>query len=176
MSNRLDIATADITELLEEGATFKIVVRGYSMLPLLGFGHDTIVLRCVDKSEDISGHIAMFRNENGRIVVHRIIGINNGIVSLRGDGNLYQVEQCKRDEIIAVLESVVRESCKEISCTSHHWHRIERLWLKKPLWMRRYALAIIRRIADFRKSFRKCFVKMLFIFNNQKSHNFTSFA
>ena len=154
MSNRLDIATADITELLEEGATFKIVVRGYSMLPLLGFGHDTIVLRCVDKSEDISGRIAMFRNENGRIVVHRIIGINNGIVSLRGDGNLYQVEQCKRDEIIAVLESVVRESGKEISCSSRHWHRMERLWLSTPLWMRRYALAIIRRIADFRNKTR----------------------
>ena len=154
MSNRRDIATTDITELLEESSIFKIVVRGYSMLPLLGFGHDTIVLRCVDKSEDISGRIAMFRNDNGRIVVHRIIGINGGIVSLRGDGNLYQVEQCKREEIIAVLESVVRESGKEISCTSHHWHRMERLWLNTPLWMRRYALAIIRRIADFRNKTR----------------------
>ncbi|MBO7189900.1 MAG: S24/S26 family peptidase [Alistipes sp.] len=150
MNKRVDIATADITELLEEGATFKIVVRGYSMLPLLGFGRDTIILRRVDRSEDISGRIAMFRNDNGRIVVHRIIGINGGIVSLRGDGNLYQVEQCKREEIIAVLESVVRESGKEISCTSRRWHRRERLWLSTPLWMRRYALAILRRVADFR--------------------------
>ena len=150
MSNRRDIATTDITELLEESSIFKIVVRGYSMLPLLGFGHDTIILRRVDKSEDISGRIAMFRNENGRIVVHRIIGINSGIVSLRGDGNLYQVEQCKREEIIAVLESVVRENGKEISCTSRHWHRMERLWLNTPLWMRRYALAILRRVANFR--------------------------
>ena len=154
MSNRRDIATTDITELLEESSIFKIVVRGYSMLPLLGFGHDTIILRRVDKSEDISGRIAMFRNDNGRIVVHRIIGINNGIVSLRGDGNLYQVEQCKREEIIAVLESVVRENGKEISCTSHHWHRMEQLWLNTPLWMRRYALVIIRRIADFRNKTR----------------------
>ena len=150
MSNRRDIATTDITELLEESSIFKIVVRGYSMLPLLGFGHDTIILRRVNNSEDISGRIAMFRNENGRIVVHRIIGINSGIVSLRGDGNLYQVEQCKREEIIAVLESVVRENGKEISCTSRHWHRMERLWLNTPLWMRRYALAILRRVANFR--------------------------
>ena len=148
MSNHLDIATADITELLEVGSTFKIVVRGYSMFPLLGFGHDTIVLRRVDKSENISGRIAMFRNDNGRIVVHRIIGINNGIVSLRGDGNLYQVEQCKREEIIAVLESVVRESGREISCSSRRWRRMERLWLRTPLWMRRYAIAILRRVAD----------------------------
>ena len=150
MSNRRDIATADITELLEEGATFKIVVRGYSMLPLLGFGRDTIILRRVNSSEDISGRIAMFRNENGRIVVHRIIGINSGIISLRGDGNLYQVEQCKREEIVAVLESVVRENGKEVSCTSRRWHRMERLWLSTPLWMRRYALAVLRRVADFR--------------------------
>ena len=150
MSNRRDIATADITELLEEGVTFKIVVRGYSMLPLLGFGRDTIILRRVNSSEDISGRIAMFRNENGRIVVHRIIGINSGIVSLRGDGNLYQVEQCKREEIVAVLESVVRENGKEVSCTSRRWHRMERLWLSTSLWMRRYALAVLRRVADFR--------------------------
>lgn len=155
MSNRRDIATTDISELLEEGATFKIVVRGYSMLPLLGFGHDTIILRRVDKSEDISGRIAMFRNERGRIVVHRIIGINSGIVSLRGDGNLYQVEQCKREDIIAVLESVVRENGKEISCTSRRWHRKERLWLSTPLWMRRYALALLRRVADFRDKKRR---------------------
>lgn len=155
MSNRIDIATTDITELLEDGTTFKIVVRGYSMLPLLGFGHDTIILRRVDKSEDISGRIAMFRNENGRIVVHRIIGINGGIVSLRGDGNLYQVEQCQRENIIAVLESVVRENGKEISCTSLSWHRKERLWLSTPLWMRRYALAVLRRVADFRNKKRR---------------------
>ena len=155
MSNNRDIATADITELLEEGATFKIVVRGYSMLPLLGFGHDTIVLRCVNTSEDIAGRIAMFRNEKGRIVVHRIIGISGGIVSLRGDGNLYQVEQCKREEIIAVLESVVRENGKEINCSSHRWQRAERLWLNTPLWMRRYALAILRRVADFNGKIRR---------------------
>lgn len=150
MSNRIDIATTDIAELLEVGESFKIVVRGYSMLPMLGFGHDTIILRRVDIKEDVVGRIAMFRNENGRIVVHRIIGINGGIVSLRGDGNLYQVEQCKREEIIAVLESVVRENGKEISCTSRRWHRSERLWLSTPLWMRRYTLAILRRVADFR--------------------------
>ena len=150
MSKHIDIATADIADLLDEGAQFKIVVRGYSMLPLLGFGRDTIILRRVDTHEDISGRIAMFRGENRRIVVHRIIGINGGIVSLRGDGNLYQVEQCRREEIIAVLESVVRESGKEISCTSRRWHRKERLWLSTPLWMRRYALAILRRLADLR--------------------------
>lgn len=155
MSNNRDIATADITKLLEEGATFKIVVRGYSMLPLLGFGHDTIVLRRVNTSEDIAGRIAMFRNEKGRIVVHRIIGIRDGIVSLRGDGNLYQVEQCKREEIIAVLESVVRENGKEINCSSHRWQRAERLWLNTPLWMRRYALAILRRVADFKGKIRR---------------------
>ena len=155
MSSSRDIATADITELLDEGAQFKIVVRGYSMLPLLGLGHDTIILRRVDKSEDISGRIAMFRNNNGRIVVHRIIGINGSIVSLRGDGNLYQVEQCRREEIIAVLESVVRENGKEISCTSSRWRRMERLWLTTPLIVRRYTLAVLRRVADFRNRKRR---------------------
>ena len=155
MSNHRDIATTNIEELVEVGESFKIVVRGYSMLPLLGFGNDTIILRRVGTNEDITGRIAMFRNDNGRIVVHRIIGINSGIVSLRGDGNLYQVEQCRREEIIAVLESVVRENGKEISCTSRRWHRSERLWLSTPLWMRRYALALLRRMAGFKDKIKR---------------------
>ena len=95
----------------------------------------------------------MFRNDKGQIVVHRVISIENGVVTLRGDGNLYQVEQCPRTEIIAILEGVIRENGKEISCTSKQWRRKERRWLALPLWMRRYILAILRRWCEFRNKF-----------------------
>ncbi len=151
MTNIANITTQSIEDIIEVGNLFKIVVTGYSMLPLLGRGRDTIVLRRIDSNEDISGRIAMFRNDKGHIVVHRVIAIEGGVVTLRGDGNLYQVEQCPRTEIIALLESVILESGKELSCTSKQWQRRERMWLTLPLWMRRYILAILRRWCDFRK-------------------------
>lgn len=151
MINIANITTQSIEDIIEVGNLFKIVVTGYSMLPLLGRGRDTIVLRRIDSHEDISGRIAMFRNDKGHIVVHRVIAIEGGVVTLRGDGNLYQVEQCPRTEIIALLESVIRENGKELSCTSKQWQRRERMWLTLPLWMRRYILAILRRWCDFRK-------------------------
>lgn len=151
MTNIANITTQSIEDIIEVDNLFKIVVTGYSMLPLLGRGRDTIVLRRIDSNEDISGRIAMFRNDKGHIVVHRVLAIEGGVVTLRGDGNLYQVEQCPRTEIIALLESVIRESGKELSCTSKQWQRRERMWLTLPLWMRRYILAILRRWCDFRK-------------------------
>lgn len=151
MTNIANITTQSIEDIIEVGDLFKIVVTGYSMLPLLGRGRDTIVLRRIDSNEDISGRIAMFRNDKGHIVVHRVIAIEGDVVTLRGDGNLYQVEQCPRTEIIALLESVIRESGKELSCTSKQWQQRERMWLTLPLWMRRYILAILRRWCDFRK-------------------------
>lgn len=151
MTNIANITTQSIEDIIEVGDLFKIVVTGYSMLPLLGRGRDTIVLRRIDSNEDISGRIAMFRNDKGHIVVHRVIAIEGDVVTLRGDGNIYQVEQCPRTEIIALLESVIRESGKELSCTSKQWQRREHMWLTLPLWMRRYILAILRRWCDFRK-------------------------
>lgn len=153
MTKIAEITTRSIEDIIEVGELFKIVVTGYSMLPLLGQGRDTIVLRRIDSIEDISGRIAMFRNDKGQIVVHRVISIENGVVTLRGDGNLYQVEQCPRTEIIAILEGVIRENGKEISCTSKQWRRKERRWLALPLWMRRYILAILRRWCEFRNKF-----------------------
>ena len=150
MSKIAEITTKSIEDIVEVGQLFKIVVTGYSMLPLLGLRRDTIILRRIDDNEDISGRIAMFRNEKGHIVVHRVISVDNNMVTLRGDGNLYQVEQSPRTEIIALLESVIRENGKEVSCTSKQWRRKERRWLALPLWMRRYILAILRRWCDFR--------------------------
>lgn len=150
MTNYFDIATNNIEELVEVGSLFKIVVRGYSMLPLLGFGRDTIILRRIDTLEDITNRIVMFRSDKGRIVVHRVISVDGDMVSLRGDGNLYQVERIARKDVIAVLESVIRESGKEVSCTTPQWHSKERVWLSLPLWIRRYTLALLRRWCEFR--------------------------
>jgi len=145
------INLADNLEILVgDSERFEMVVTGRSMLPLLGFGRDSIVMRRVGIEEPILNRIAMFRVPSGKIIVHRVIDVANDVVSLRGDGNLYQIEKCRRDEIIAVLEQVVRHSGKRVSCTTRLWRFRERMWLCQPLIVRRYALAVMHRWLNFR--------------------------
>jgi SOS-response transcriptional repressor LexA len=151
MSELKDIITANIEQIIAEGETFKMVVTGYSMLPLLGYGRDTIVVRRTAANEDIVGRIAMFRAVDGHIIVHRVIGVKGDKVVLRGDGNLAQCEKCRRGAILGVVESVVRESQREVSCTSRWWRVRERIWLAMPMIVRRYALGVIRRLANLKR-------------------------
>lgn len=133
-----------IEELIEIGEIFEMVVTGDSMLPLLGVGRDRLVLRRINDQEDITERIAMFRSDNQQIVVHRVIDVNNNIVTLQGYGNISRVERVERDRIIAVLEQVIRDNNKEIDCLSESWRKKERMWLGLPIWLRKHTLSLIR--------------------------------
>lgn len=144
----------NIESIIEIGASFEMVVTGYSMLPLLGYGRDRIILHRTTSDEDIMGRIAMFRSPSKHIIVHRVIAINGNVVTLQGDGNIYKQEECLRSEIIAVVDYVQRQNGKIVSCTDSCWRRREKIWLGQPLIVRRYALAVMRRWLNFKRKFR----------------------
>ena len=146
-SNPLD----NIELLTDIGDSFEIIVTGYSMLPLLGKSRDRIVIRRTSANDDIMHRIAMFRSANGKLVTHRVVAIDDDIVTLQGDGNPIQRERCRRHDIIGVVDRVIRESGKSISCTGWWWRTRERLWLWQPRIVRRYVLAIMRRWLERRK-------------------------
>lgn len=145
----------NIEQLVERGESFEIVVTGYSMLPLLGYGRDRIILHRTTDTEDIMRRAAMFRMADRRIIVHRVIRIENGVVTLQGDGNIQQTEQCRRSDIIGVVDSVIRQNGKRVSCTSRWWRIRERIWLGQPRIVRRYALAIMRRWLNYKRGIKK---------------------
>ena len=93
----------------------------------------------------------MFRQRDGHIVVHRVLSVKDGIVTLKGDGNIRGTEQCPRERIIGVVERVRRGNGRVVSCTTRWWRMRERLWLWQPLIIRRYALAIMRRWIKFKQ-------------------------
>ena len=141
----------DIEGIVEVGESFKLHVTGFSMLPLLGYGRDNILIRRIDAEEDITGRIAMFRTADGHIVVHRVVKVENGNVTLQGYGNPYKRELCRRSEIIGVVESVERENGREESCTTRHWLRKESIWLHLPAIVRHYTLGIMRKWLRWRR-------------------------
>ena len=135
----------NIERLIPPGGTFEMIVTGRSMLPLLGVGRDTILVRRVTADEDIFHRIAMFRAVDGRIIVHRVIDVCDGVVTLRGDGNLVMRESCRRDEIIGVVERVIRSNGTIVDCTSGGWRMKERVWIYMPQFVRRCVLAVMHR-------------------------------
>lgn len=142
----------NIESIVPIGECFELRVKGYSMLPLLGYHNDVIIVRRTEPKEDIDGRIAMFRGPKRNIVVHRVVAVDNEGVTLRGDGNILQTERTPRAEIIGVVESVRRGNGKLVSCTSASWRRKEHIWLSLPLVVRRYVLAIMRRWLNFRNN------------------------
>lgn len=140
----------NIEDIIPAGDCFEMVVTGRSMLPLLGVGRDAILVRRVAEDYPILNRIAMFRAADGHIVVHRVIKDTDGKVVLQGDGNVFLREHCRRDEIIGVVERVVRQSGRVVDCTSRWWRLRERMWLAQPLLVRRYALAVMHRWLNFR--------------------------
>ena len=141
-----------LCDIIPEDSTFELRVTGYSMLPLLGYEQDRIVVKRVDDAFDIDNRIAMFRTKQGKIIVHRVVSVADDMVVMQGDGNLQGVEQCLRTEVIGVVDSVIRKSGKIVSCTSRTWRIRESIWLGFPHIVRRYTLALLRRWLDRNKN------------------------
>ena len=128
--------------LVNEGMRVTFPVKGYSMLPFIIGGKESVDLVKPDVPK--VGDVVLAWVENCRYVVHRIIRIDGDQVTLMGDGNIAGVEHCRLDEVAAVAVAVVDRQ-------GHHhplyntWRiHASRLWWRL-LPIRRWILAIYRR-------------------------------
>ncbi len=125
-------AFSQARDLLLEGESVRIAVRGQSMLPFFQSG-STILLRPIRKEDFRVGHVVMAESAPGRFVVHRIHRLEGDRVILLGDGNLYGTETMSREKVYGIVD-----------CGWLHL-RLAALWrIMQPL--RRYPLAVLRRI------------------------------
>ena len=132
-------------EAVAKGECFQVRVDGLSMLPLLGYGRDTLIVRRIGLNEPIVGRIVMCRIAPKHYVTHRAIEVENGMVTMLGDGRLTYDHPISRECVVGVVEGVIRQSGKRVSCMSRSWRLRERLWLAQPMLLRRLSLALIRR-------------------------------
>ncbi len=129
--------------LVAKGVSVTLPVNGDSMLPFIVGGRDSVVLQ---KPIQVKvGEIVLAWVFPGRWVVHRIINIDAGHVTLMGDGNLMCTEHCKLDDIKATATHVVDGNEKT------HYLYSRRRMLAATIWfrlrrVRKYLLAIYRRL------------------------------
>ena len=132
----------EVCALIAEGRDVTLRVRGISMRPFLEDRRDKIVLTrpgVVKVGDAVLAEIAP-----GKFVFHRIIRIEGTQVTLKGDGNVYAVEQCGIQNIVASAKVFVRkERC--YSPQSRVWRWYSAMWPHDAL-LRRVLLAIHRRL------------------------------
>lgn len=137
-----DLFLKGIGELLQEGHTATLRVRGNSMRPFLEDRRDSIVLTSVTHIE--VGDAVLAEITPGKYVFHRIIAIDGDNVTLMGDGNVRGTEHCTKADVKANALAVVRKG-KEYSTDGKRWMRYSKAWMRLTP-VRRWLLAIHRRL------------------------------
>lgn len=129
-------------KLVHEGLRVTFPVKGYSMLPFIIGGKESVDLV---KPIDIQvGQVVLAWVEGCRYVVHRIIQIDGDKVVLMGDGNIAGVEHCLLSDVAALAVNVVTPKGKHNNLYAPWRIKASRLWWRL-LPIRRWILAIYRR-------------------------------
>lgn len=133
----------EIVQLLNEGHTITLKLKGYSMRPFLENNRDKAL---ITKAQNIKkGDAVLAEVSAGVYVLHRVIKIQGNDVTLRGDGNLTN-EYCHRSDVKGFVIGFYRKGRTTIEKTnSSKWLLYSWLWM----WLfpiRRYLLAFHRHI------------------------------
>ncbi len=133
----------EVLKLLDEGLSVTLPVKGTSMLPFIVGGKESVILQ--KPEEPKIGEIVLAWVDERRYVIHRIIGISHGRVTLMGDGNLRGVEYCSVCDIKGLVTHIVDGEGNKTYLYGRRRRLNAKLWyILRPF--RRYLLAIYRRI------------------------------
>ena len=134
----------EIRNLISEGKTVTITVKGNSMNPFMAHLRDQMTLGPW-KEEDIrKGTVALVLDTNGNHLIHRIIKVEKDKYTMQGDGNpTYMKEVFCEADIIGIADAFIRKG-KTVTTQSTTWRAYSAAWrILKPF--RRILLAVYRR-------------------------------
>ena len=122
------------------GKNVTLPVSGNSMRPFLNGENNEVLL--VATSTIHVGDVVLAETQPGRYVLHRVVAIEAGIITLRGDGNMAN-EYCKNENIKATALGFYRNGSKQLDSTQDlKWRIYSWLWMRLyPV--RRYLLFIL---------------------------------
>ena len=139
-----DVMLGGVKELLAEGRQVVIMTKGVSMLPFIVGKRDSVVL---EKRPSVApGDIALAEITPGHYVLHRVREVTDDAVVLQGDGNYRGQEKCKLENIAGTVVAVQTPGKPDRNPYAPVEMRRWRRWTRIPAIVRRYYLAIYRRI------------------------------
>lgn len=135
----------EVEKMLADGQTVMLGATGNSMLPFIVGGRDSVLVRRIPRTQSPHvGQIVLAHLPNGHYVLHRIIRIHGMELTLMGDGNLQETENCHFSHVLGVVTEIIRkgrhvDSSAKAECGKAKVWR----WL---LPVRRYLLYIYKRL------------------------------
>lgn len=137
------IIMPEIVNMLNEGHTVTLRLRGFSMRPFLEDGRDKALLK---KPEIIRpGDPVLAEIGKGVYVLHRIIKIEGSNVTLRGDGNI-NTEACHISDIKGIVIGFYRKKRDRLDLTRGMKWRIYSYFWTALFPARRYLLFLYRHL------------------------------
>ena len=136
---------------LEKGGKTTLTVTGGSMLPMLHSGRDTVTLiPLADRQK--KGDIILYRRDNGRYVLHRIIACSELGYICCGD-NQAEKETVEHRQLLAVVDRFTRNG-KEYTVSAVGYRLYKTLWVGLfPL--RKYYIPLRRFLGNKRRMYIK---------------------
>lgn len=141
----LDFASL-LKPILKEGRSVRFRVRGHSMRVFVEHERDEALLTSCKPEELQRGDVVLAKVTHTRIVLHRIIKVEQHQLTLQGDGNVGQVEHCPLEAVVGRVVGFYRKGNSTfVSCKSLKWKTYSCIWLSLTPF-RRYLLAAYRHI------------------------------
>ncbi|MCH5174916.1 MAG: S24/S26 family peptidase [Prevotellaceae bacterium] len=136
-----DTFLPQVVDLIEEGHEVTLLARGNSMRPFIEDGRDKLIF---GKADALSiGDVVLAELTDGVFVCHRIEKIDNGIITMRGDGNVEGTETFGRERVRAKLIKIRRLGKTYDLSTSRTWKIYSAMW-PRLLPIRKYLLSLYR--------------------------------
>ncbi|MFI3265779.1 MAG: S24/S26 family peptidase [Rikenellaceae bacterium] len=138
-----------IVQLVGASQRVELPIKGVSMYPTLREYQDRVVLINVDSYELFVGAILLFKY-NGSYLLHRLVKIDGDNLILRGDSVHASDQRVTRTDVVAIVESIIRDDDQLISCTDTTYKRKVRRYMLYLKFYRLY-ISVKRRIVKFKK-------------------------
>ncbi len=133
----------EVLKLINEGHTVTLPLGGVSMRPFLEDGRDKALLTKATTPHVGDPVLAMI--DQRYYVLHRVVKIEGGKVTLLGDGNLTP-EHCTVDDIVASVVGFYRKGQSKLDpVNGRKWKAYSWIWMRL-LPVRRWLLAFYRRV------------------------------
>lgn len=107
--------TDDILNVLQRDEKVLCIPRGISMWPMLIHRRDAILIEKLTEKIKIND-VVLFRRKSGQLVLHRVVGIKDGVYNIRGD-NCPTGEIVRREQIYGILKGFYKGE-RYIDCRS----------------------------------------------------------
>lgn len=95
-----------IEEGIKNGGKYRFYPKGTSMLPLIRQGIDSVVL--TDVGEIKKYDMILYIRDDGAFVLHRVVGIRNGLYDLCGDNQCFIERGVRPDQVRATVDGIYR--------------------------------------------------------------------